>query len=707
MVRTTDWDNTLLEAAENGDLIKVQIALKNGANPNAKNNDDSTPLHIAAYHGHVEIVKLLLKRGADPNAKNNDDSTPLHIAAYHGHVEIVKLLLKRGADPNTKNNKGRTPLHDAAYRGRVEIVKILLERGADPNAKDNDGWTPLHWAAYNGHVEIVKILLERGADPNAKNNKGRTPLHIAAQEGHVEIVKLLLKRGADPWIADNVGLIPLDYAKDSAIRSLLESALRNSYSEVPREPDYAKDTVIWTPLHEAAYFGDVEDVKLLLERGADPNAKDNYGRTPLHIAAQKGHAEIVRVLLEHGADPRIADNVGLIPLDYAKDSAIRSLLESALRNSYSEVPREPRMQGNEAIRVDNGDIEKRKSDENEKLPIVEQSVIKSQGVLQIPNYEILEPIGEGGFAIVYRARRKNDSSLVAIKVPKVLDKDFVKELAVWHNLNHPNIVKLIDYGINPRPYMVMELMKGGSLHGKTFDKDTATRIILDVLSGLKHAHEKGIIHRDIKPSNILLDENGRAKVSDWETAKISDITTSANEVFTFIYAAPEQLDTRLGPIDEKTDVYQVCEVFYEILTGRPVFQGDPKEVHDKKLNMQITLPSSINPNLKDYDKIFLKCLSPKKEDRYSTEELIYILSKMQFTRLTSKTSAYAFVELAYYAVQLSDDYEEALFWIKKINTVDTKDVISSLEKKIKYNLGTKEEILKKIELLRNQIGLLK
>jgi Serine/threonine protein kinase len=175
------------------------------------------------------------------------------------------------------------------------------------------------------------------------------------------------------------------------------------------------------------------------------------------------------------------------------------------------------MQGNEATRVDNGDIE-RKSDE--KLPI-EQPVIKNQGVMQIPNYEVLETIDEGGFAIVYKARRKNDSLLVAIKVPKVLDKDFVKELAVWLNLNHPNIVKLLDYGINPRPYMVMELMNG-SLRGKTFDKDTATRIILDVLSGLKHAHEKGIIHRDIKPSNTLLDANGRAKVSDWGIAKFSD-----------------------------------------------------------------------------------------------------------------------------------------------------------------------------------------
>ncbi|MFP3234583.1 MAG: hypothetical protein RXR08_13300 [Sulfolobaceae archaeon] len=126
--------------------------------------------------------------------------------------------------------------------------------------------------------------------------------------------------------------------------------------------------------------------------------------------------------------------------------------------------------------------------------------------------------------------------------------------------------------------------------------------------------------------------------------KFSDITTSTNnEAFTLIYAAPEQFDTQLGPIDEKTDVYQVCEVFYEILTGRPVFQGDASEVYSKKLNMQITLPHSINPDLKDYDKIFLKCLSLKKENGYSTEELISILSNKQYTRLATKNSAYAVV----------------------------------------------------------------
>ena len=99
---------------------------------------------------------------------------------------------------------------------------------ADPNAKNKYGVTPLHITANIGYFGIVKLMLERGASPNTKDNNGWTPLHRAAYEGHVDVVRVLLESGADPWIADNEVHIPLDYAKDSAIRSLLESAMRNS-----------------------------------------------------------------------------------------------------------------------------------------------------------------------------------------------------------------------------------------------------------------------------------------------------------------------------------------------------------------------------------------------------------------------------------------------------------------------------------------------
>jgi len=89
-------------------------------------------------------------------------------------------------------------------------------------------------------------------------------------------------------------------------------------------------------LLEAARKGDLIKVQTALENGADPNAKDNTGHTPLHWAAIEGRVDVVKILLERGANPRIADNGGRIPLYYAKDSAIRSLLESAMRNSYSK-----------------------------------------------------------------------------------------------------------------------------------------------------------------------------------------------------------------------------------------------------------------------------------------------------------------------------------------------------------------------------------
>jgi ankyrin repeat protein len=119
-------DDELLEAAENGDLIKVQTLLENGANPNAKDNAGRTPLHIAALWGRVEIVKLLLERDVNPNAKDNYGDTPLHIAALWGHVEIVKILLERGADPNAKDNDEHIPLDYAEDNAIRSLLKSSM-----------------------------------------------------------------------------------------------------------------------------------------------------------------------------------------------------------------------------------------------------------------------------------------------------------------------------------------------------------------------------------------------------------------------------------------------------------------------------------------------------------------------------------------------------------------------------------------------------
>ena len=125
-----NWDSELLEAARNGDLIKVKTALEKGANPNAKDKDGDTPLHFAAQEGHVKIAKLLLEHGADPNARNYHDwgRTPLHRAAIGGHVEIVKILLERGVDPRIADNEGRIPLDYAKDSTTRSLLESALEK---------------------------------------------------------------------------------------------------------------------------------------------------------------------------------------------------------------------------------------------------------------------------------------------------------------------------------------------------------------------------------------------------------------------------------------------------------------------------------------------------------------------------------------------------------------------------------------------------
>ena len=134
-------------------------------------------LHLAAAVGDVNLVKELLEKGANPNAKDRFNQTPLHFAARHGHVEVVKLLLEYKADPNAKDKDSVTPLHAAASNGRVDVVKLLLEYGADPKVEDKDGDTPLDLARKRGHREVVFLIeewLRRGEKPPQQRKAAET-----------------------------------------------------------------------------------------------------------------------------------------------------------------------------------------------------------------------------------------------------------------------------------------------------------------------------------------------------------------------------------------------------------------------------------------------------------------------------------------------------------------------------------------------------
>jgi ankyrin repeat protein len=142
-------------------------------------------------HDHTVKMRLLLMLGANVNAKDETESTPLMGAAWRGQTDAVKMLLEYGANLNARNKSGETPLILAAKEGRSEIVRLLLDRNPDLNAKDNDGWTCLMWAAWNGHTDTVKLLLNTGVRVAARNNLGETAEFLAAKKLHIDIALLL------------------------------------------------------------------------------------------------------------------------------------------------------------------------------------------------------------------------------------------------------------------------------------------------------------------------------------------------------------------------------------------------------------------------------------------------------------------------------------------------------------------------------------
>ncbi|HNT75388.1 MAG TPA: protein kinase [Anaerolineae bacterium] len=251
-------------------------------------------------------------------------------------------------------------------------------------------------------------------------------------------------------------------------------------------------------------------------------------------------------------------------------------------------------------------------------------------------YRVLEPLGRGGMARVYRAYHPQLDRYVAIKVMRAdLAEDeefqarFRREAQAVATLRHPNVVQVYDFDTeNDISYMVMELLEGDTLktrlddyraRGERMPWGEMVRVILDVLEGLAYAHSEGMIHRDIKPGNILLTKRGQAVVGDFGIAHIIGGTryTVPNALMgTLQYMAPEQgLE---GRSDARSDIYSLGIVLYEMLTQRRPFDADtPLAVLMKHVNDPLPLPRQISPDIPEpLERVALKSLAKKPEDRY-------------------------------------------------------------------------------------------
>jgi ankyrin repeat protein len=180
------------------DLAKVRNLVRDSPDLVFRKDEDGfTPCSLAAANGYKEMAELLLASGADVNAKDNSESTPLHqaVAAREQHPDLVEMLIACKADVNAADTNGLTPLHYAALADNGKAAKLLLTHGAQLDVKDKvDGDTPLIIAAGKGYKTVAEVRLANGADVNAPDKMG-TPLAWAIHTGNTDIADLLRKHG--------------------------------------------------------------------------------------------------------------------------------------------------------------------------------------------------------------------------------------------------------------------------------------------------------------------------------------------------------------------------------------------------------------------------------------------------------------------------------------------------------------------------------
>jgi hypothetical protein len=255
-----------------------------------------------------------------------------------------------------------------------------------------------------------------------------------------------------------------------------------------------------------------------------------------------------------------------------------------------------------------------------------------------------ELIGMGGIARVFRAENNINGEEVALKIPvhfnETAGRCFMKEIKAWEDLRHENIVSIKEANILPVPYIEMEYI-GKSLADlkKPVQTDEAARIIRGIAAGLSYAHSQGIIHRDIKPQNILMTPEGIPKITDWGMSKVIGACLLPTITgFSLSYASPEQIaPAKFGETDQRTDIYQLGVVFYELLTGELPFAGeDITRVSTRILSDEPHDPSSLNPFAFPLDHIVRKCLEKDPADRYDTiDEVIAALDLYHSMRIES------------------------------------------------------------------------
>ena len=276
--------------------------------------------------------------------------------------------------------------------------------------------------------------------------------------------------------------------------------------------------------------------------------------------------------------------------------------------------------------------------------------------LSIPGYELMEKVGSGGMASVFRAKRKSDNKIVALKIPMeqyVADAKFIRrfhrEAEVAQRLDHINIVRTYEHGsVGIRHYMSMEYIDGRSLESYIENGDISIDLSVEVLKAvakaLQHIHSVGIVHRDIKPANIMITregissldplviEPGAVKLMDFGIAGgkvLTRLTMTGARVGTPVYMSPEQ--ARGLKIDHRSDIYSLGLVLYEMLTGQTAFKGGYEAIVHQQVFQTPPPPRQLNLEIpKKLDNLVMDMIAKDPDERPRLSEVLEILEVGNF-----------------------------------------------------------------------------
>jgi len=349
---SADCNNFLHDAARLGNSEFFHFFIGKGADINSLNLYGESMLHSACIGGNIDIANFLISQGQDVNSKH-ELGTPLHNATRYGYIEIVRMLIEQGANFYEDDFYGNTPLHKTSNEN---MVQFFIDKGMDVNKKNNNGKTPLHFACVSSKLNIVNKLIKNNADVNVKDNEGNTPLNemfkytdykikVFANQGATEdllgydipgnnpdfsIIQLLSKKGANLHTINKSGLTLLH----KSIRCISCNKNRNEQGIefirilLKNKLDInAKDKKNKTPLHIAAFIGNIDIIKILIDNKAKINIQDKDGNTPLHVANYYSHKEVYQYLIENGASLEIKNKLGQVPAECNKRFKMHPLTE--------------------------------------------------------------------------------------------------------------------------------------------------------------------------------------------------------------------------------------------------------------------------------------------------------------------------------------------------------------------------------------------